>query len=496
MSVECKSNGCVAAPPDSCKVYTPLSLAEAMVNALGDEPNARWLEPSHGRGAFVRAISALPVPKHRITALDLERAESQADLLAQTFRGIDFLHWSHVTPKRFDRIIGNPPYVAISQLPLSLQRSATSVLDLRGHPIRKGANTWYAFVVASFHLLKDGGSVAFVLPSAAEYADYSKDLRDTVGSSFRALEIYRCRRPLFPNVQEGTVVAIARGYKRGPCVFRRREVDDLEQLSKILREGSVSVARACRRSSETSKSKHTTLGDLATVGLGGVTGDARFFLLTEARRLKLKLPRKAMIPVVSRARQLKAGIIDKESWERLRAADERIWLFCPHGSALADTHVRNYLSRNSTKGGCKRSNYKIEVRELWYQTAMPSEPHGFISGMSQHGPWICFNRMPRLSATNTLYVIKFNEDITENMRFGWALSMFTASTRRQMRRLGRRYAAGLRKYEPSALKQIRLMPPQKTGSYRSAYLRAVQALLDGRQHDAQRIAEATLQASP
>ena len=42
------------------------------------------------------------------------------------------------------------------------------------------------------------------------------------------------------------------------------------------------------------------------------------------------------------------------------------------------------------------------VDEPWYHMPMPSRPHGFVTGMSQHGPVICFNRMRGLSATNTL----------------------------------------------------------------------------------------------
>lgn len=137
------------APPKSCKVYTPLSLAQALVNALGDEPTARWLEPAHGHGVFLRALRNIGVPKTRIKAIDLERKTSPEDALARTSRGTDFLKWYRLTLERFDRIVGNPPYVSISRLPLALQKAAASVLDLNGKPIGKGANAWYAFVLVS-----------------------------------------------------------------------------------------------------------------------------------------------------------------------------------------------------------------------------------------------------------------------------------------------------------------------------------------------------------
>ena len=112
--------------------------------------------------------------------------------------------------------------------------------------------------------------------------------------------------------------------------------------------------------------------------------------------------------------------------------------------------------------------------------------------MSQHGPWICFSEMKGLNATNTLYVIKFHDEIDENMRFGWALALLTVAAQRQIRSLGRRYADGLRKYEPSGLKQIRLVTPANDFSYRPSYVLAVEALLKGERQKAHMIAEKAL----
>jgi len=112
--------------------------------------------------------------------------------------------------------------------------------------------------------------------------------------------------------------------------------------------------------------------------------------------------------------------------------------------------------------------------------------------MSQQGPWISFNNMPALNASNTLYVVHFREEIGYNMRFGWALSMLTLEAQKQLRALGRRYADGLKKYEPSGLQQIRLPIPHEGTSYKKPYIRAVRALAMGNKRKAQQIAKATL----
>ena len=59
-------------PPRSCKVYTTANLARAMVAAIGDEVDARWLDPCVGNGAFFQALTDLGVGSARIRAIDLE----------------------------------------------------------------------------------------------------------------------------------------------------------------------------------------------------------------------------------------------------------------------------------------------------------------------------------------------------------------------------------------------------------------------------------------
>src|SRR4051794_9884495 len=58
--------------PPQCKIYTPFPLARAITNAVGDHAGAAWLEPSHGQGAFLRALADMRVPRERIRAIDLD----------------------------------------------------------------------------------------------------------------------------------------------------------------------------------------------------------------------------------------------------------------------------------------------------------------------------------------------------------------------------------------------------------------------------------------
>ncbi|SRR5579884_579118 len=477
-----------ARPPSSCKVYTPQDLAEAIVRALGDAPKANWLEPSHGTGVFVEALADSGVARERIVALDIDVANAPADRLATTIRGIDFLKWANETAKRFDRIVGNPPFISIAQLPGSLQKSAASVPDLNGQAIGKGANLWYAFVLASLRLLRRGGCLAFILPSAAEFADYCAPIRETVAHSFEKLELYRCARPLFDEVQEGTLVVVARNYGAGPGLVSRRFFDTRAGLIRRLTNGSSVNGHKCPNGRTSQGAGETSFGSVAEVGLGGVTGDASFFLMDEHKRTSLKLPIRAMIPVVSKARHLHSALLTDNAWNRLRVSGERIWLFNPSRDLANRPSVKHYLTLKPVEGGCNRRAYKVSIRDPWYRTPMPSVPDAFLSGMSQHGPWLCINETRCVNATNTLYVVSFfSRDRADWYRY--ALALFTSEVRREIRRIGRRYPDGLIKYEPGQLRNIRLPRLRIDADHKRLYIKAAAALLSGDPRLAKQIAD-------
>ncbi len=472
-------------------MYTPSDLAEAIVHALGDEPQASWLEPSHGTGVFVEAIARLGVRKARIVAVDLDPTTSAADSLATTLRGVDFLRWASETERRFDRIVGNPPFISIKRLPPSLQKSAASVIDFNGRPIGRGANVWYSFVLASLRLLKHGGYLAFVLPSAAEFANYSAAIRRALRETFSSLELYRCERPLFENVQEGTLVAVARGYDAPPCMVSRKRFETREGLIQGLSQSGSRNGHKCPSGTARCAASTVTLGTVAEIRLGGVTGDAAYFLMTEERRQALELPSAALTPVVSKAKHLRSAFLPRKDWHDLKSSGERIWLFNPSEQVAKYPKVRNYLNLDASEGGCNREAYKVSIREPWYRTPMPKTSDAFLSGMSGHGPWLCINEMRGLNATNTLYVVTFRSRSRE-IWYMWALALLSSTAQHQIRRIGRRYADGLVKYEPGPLGEIELPKLRTDADHRSLYIRAVDALLAGDPAMAKDIADSVL----
>ncbi len=483
--------------PESCAVSTPSALANAMVRALGHHPLDKWLEPCVGTGVFVRALAQIGVPHYRITAVDLDTTPSQSDSLAHTFRSTEFLSWALNTRGRFDKIVGNPPYVNLDQAHPTIQKAALALNGSNDLSIGLGSNCWVAFIYASLKLLNPNGSLCFVLPAAWDYADYAACMRNSLPEKFRHFEIHRSRKPLFDSVQDGCIVIVARGFTQPNVLTVRFEYDTpAELIANLEQEHALSSIPLTKRSLRSIQATQDTrrLGDVLDVRLGGVTGDASYFLLTETERIKRGLPTNCLRPVLSKARHLIAGELTHREWQQLREQGERIWLFDPPPHTLNYTAIQTYLRLRPSSGGCHRERYKIRNRNPWYRTGLPKRIDGFTSGMTQVGPWICLRDMPRLSATNTLYTVRFREQLSKNQQAAWALSLLTSAAQSQLSATARVYPAGLVKYEPGDLLDLPLIVPGVTKGARACYLRAIEALLTGKVDKCREIADHWIQS--
>lgn len=475
-------------PPRECKVYTPPSLAEAMVSAIHCGRDVEWLDPCVGPGAFIEALRARKVRKDRIVALDLESAAGKFDSFARTVRGVDFFRWLPSTTARFDKIIANPPYVPIERLSRALQKPILSLNEIDSASFRLNSNYWCAFLAGSLRVLKDGGDLAFVLPAAWDYADYAGAVKQRIFDVFRSVEVHRCLKPLFETVSEGCVVLVARGYgarKGQTAYFEYSAPDELIKSLRVRKKQPISCTQNLSAQPEIEDA--VRLGEVFDIRIGCVTGDSQYFLLTEKQRLKHSLPYGAVTPILSKARHLKSAFLRSSDWNRLLTAGERVWLFKPSKRAQKTLAVQQYLELGERV--CDLKRHKLRSREHWWDVPMIEPCDGFLSGMAKAGPWISLRSMQDLSASNTLYVVRLLDRMKQQEKATWALGLLTSYCRQQVAKLGRRYPDGLVKYEPKDLHSLNLPRPRTTNNGRETLEAAVSQLVAGNSHAAIRIAD-------
>ncbi|CAN5476108.1 class I SAM-dependent methyltransferase [soil metagenome] len=468
--------------PEDCKVFTPVALANAMAGVLADGPAMRWLEPCVGKGVFLDALANAGVERNRITAVELDHHDISAKC-GEYHPGTDFLGWSLETNARFDRIIGNPPFLKLHRAHEAVIQAALRVKQPDGRAVPLKSNCWYAFLCACLRLLNPGGGLCLILPAGWEYADYANDLRQRLPRLFERFEIVRGAMPFFPGILDGCIVLIAKGFGHDHNASCRIEFPTLDEVVNYLESPNASpaVRREPNHNSSIAfkNSKLVPFGNIARVRIGAVSGDAPYFLMSETRRVELGISTLYARPVLTRARHLKGPEITDVQWASLREQDERVWLFWPRTRrGIRPKAIVNYLAAGVAKK--VHEGYKTGNREKWFLTPMNPPADGFMSGMTSHGPWLCLNRADDLTATNTLYTVHFHLPLRRREKAAWAIALVCSTTADQHESVGRSYSKGLLKFEPQDVMDLCVPTPvDMTEIAVTVYRDVVRRLLEG-----------------
>ena len=476
------------APPAKGMADTPTLLANAVVKAVDLKEASSWLDPCAGSGQLIQAVLRAGVQPDTVLAVDLQTEIPSLDHLGvESLTGTDFVRWSQQTQRRFDRVVANPPFVRLSELQQALLCPAADT-QIDGAPISGTSNYWVAFLVSGMRLLRPGGSLAYILPAAWEYADYADPVRSLCASSFRELDVHRVSRPMFDSVDDGSVLLVGRGYREqhrpNVRMFRHHTLSDLSKAISLGETSSRAVSSPDGPGTSL-QGDEVPIGEFAQIRIGAVTGDANYFLISESRRLELSLPLTAVRPVLSRSEHIVSSEIDNETWEELLADGKRVWLFYPSDNDLQNPDVQEYLELDPASGGCQRTAGKVRDRNPWYHVPIPPAFDGFVSGMTQTAPWVALNRMSGLTISNTLYGIRFLNSSNIDEQASWCLSMLSSITSRSRAQLAREYPQGLLKLEPGDFAKIMVRRPKTTEDARTLYRQAVNLIKSGCHDQAQ-----------
>ena len=169
--------------------YTPQKLIEYMAKYISGRITPRSiLEPSAGDGRFVPAISIFDCP---ITAVELykEKADALHMHCGEKCEIIcaDFLSYALETEKKYDFIIGNPPYISKKSLPECQRDLSLKLVEHFKLDEALFQNIWVSFILASLKVLSPNGSIFFVLPFEFLQVQYAERLREFLETKFNTI---------------------------------------------------------------------------------------------------------------------------------------------------------------------------------------------------------------------------------------------------------------------------------------------------------------------
>lgn len=459
--------------------YTPVSLAAHIVRLFGCCNRKRILEPSCGDGAFLDALfeNCESMADSAITAVEIEPEE--ASKVSEKYKGKDnvfvdqsdfFSFYERNKKKRYDLIIGNPPYIRYQYL-LPEQRSLLSeIVVSHGMRANKLINAWVGFMVACAELLEDDGIMAFVVPAELLQVGYAQDLRLFLANCFSRITLLTFEKLLFEEAEQEVVVFI--GEKGiGQSLIRIVQCDTVDDLDALDLEAVeyqplshvrekwtkyfLSEKEARLIKSLRSDDRLCRFGDIALINIGITTGDNKFFSMTEEIASEYEL-RDYTLPLVGRSAHALGLFFSEDDWiENLsKGKRSRLLALEPGQSDSLTLKQRGYLELGESQG--VRNGYKCSIRDYWYSVPSVWVPDAFFFRRNNLYPRLILNTCHAVS-TDTMHRVKFNEGVDHELA---VLLYYNSISLAFTEICGRSYGGGVLEVLPTEASDV-MMPNPK-----------------------------------
>lgn len=194
------------------------------------------------------------------------------------------------------------------------------------------------------------------------------------------------------------------------------------------------------------------LGQIATVGIGYVTGANDFFHLRPSQAEQQAIPRELLRPAVRSGRSLTGRAITRSTVEAWYRRDQPVLLLDLSSCNELPVSVRHYL--DSPEGQAARNSYKCRNRSPWYVVPDVTVPEAFLSYMSGEGPALVANHA-RCVGTNSVHVVKLTRSMSvAQVQRAWDSPLSRLSCELEGHPLG----GGMLKVEPGEAARIVLSP--------------------------------------
>ncbi|MGC8488049.1 MAG: N-6 DNA methylase [Clostridia bacterium] len=486
--------------------YTPVEVAEFLATVAVQQASDRVLEPCYGEGVFLEALEAQFRQRFACEG-DLVGVDLDPGLLSRVqlahpgavLHARDFFDIEPGALGSFNAIVGNPPFVRYhrfngSRRTLGLRRTAEA-----GVAVSALTSAWVPFLIHASRHLAPGGRLCMVAPLELLYARYARPLVAYLCQRFRGVRVLRFAEPLFPGLNEGTVLLLADGW--GGCtdevaIMHARRVADVDphRVMGIAAEhvslaewsngaGQPNLLRLSpeiRALYEDVAGQCVSLGDLARITIGYVTGRNDWFHLTADDVQRGGLDADVRLVLRKSADLAHKGLWLDEAARAHLANQGAHWLFDPGKSP--GPAARQRIQAGALMGVSEA--YKCRVRPTWWQ--VPGVvAHDFVLGVfSTGGPRLVVTDLP---ATNSLLV---GDVVDETNARCLAAAAITSLARFSAEVTGHALGGGALKFEPAEARRW-LLPYRD--SVPDTELTTIHRLLAaGRSDEASRLADVWL----
>lgn len=458
--------------------YTPKEICDFLVDWAVSVKNAAVFEPSCGDGQFIQSIVNKYDDTVSITGVELfaEEAKKARKKISSKSKSkvvsSDVFSWylKNRPDKKFDAVIGNPPFIRYQNFPEEHRSVAFKLMAEEGLSPNRLTNSWVPFVVLATKSLKPGGKLALVLPAEILQVTYARDLRKYLSSKYKNIEIITFKKLVSREIQQEIVLILGEREDQESSNISLVELSSFEDLKdvknifsapkhKILNHDNEKWTRFYLSPEELAtvyeieKSKDfTTLGQIADVDVGVVTGNNKFFIVNEQTALDYGI-KADCAQIIGRSNHLIGIRFLKSDYKNISKLGEKTLLFNPGKKpreALSTTSRKyiDYGEKNEANTG-----YKCQIRmPYWWNVPSTLTPDAFMWRQIHNHPKIIANDT-NATSTDTVHRVKIKSGIDPGQL---ACAFINSVTFAFAEIKGRSYGGGVLELEPTEAENLPL----------------------------------------
>ena len=457
--------------------YTPLQIANAMVNLCISENIHTVLEPSCGDGVFLDSLKQLSILEKTdsVDAVEIETDESKkvqnnyanyknVHVLNEDF--FEFYSRMVSTQKQYDLIIGNSPYIRYQYLTEKQRELQSHILTSHGMKANKLINAWVAFLVACVQLLSENGRIAFVIPAEILQVAYAEDLRLFLSEHLAKITVITFEQLVFPDIEQEVVIFIGEkgSEEKGIRIIEMKDLSGFERLD-LLQNGFQKMQHVKEKWTKyftTAKEmeliqtiradkRFAKFSEYGLINVGITTGNNGYFTVSEKTCDEYDLE-DVTLPLIGRSSHAHGIYFTNDDWEKNKASGKRARLVS-FPDIPADDYPEGhkaYIALGEKSG--ENEGYKCSIRDRWYIVPSVWVSDAFFLRRNNVYPKFVLNRCNAVS-TDTMHRMKFNPGVQpEKVLLSYYNSISFAFTEI----CGRSYGGGVLEILPGEMGKIML----------------------------------------
>lgn len=444
------------------QVFTPLGIAEYMVDLVYFEEAKSVLDPAVGDGIFLRCLNRkkrdMKLCAYEIDPDMIELFREKNEFETELYRE-DYLLSDDDT--KYDLIICNPPYNRFQNIP-NRKKYISDFSKKYGIELSGYSNLCTYFLIKSLNELNDNGRCAFIIPYEFLNTGYGVAVKEYLLSSrmLKTVIKFDNNMSLFEDSVTTSCIMVFENKNHDFIEFAC--IDMLEQV--MLRKYAYSVKYGYedvkaeqkwntyfRKDLNSSYNNLVRFDSVARVKRGIATGNNSFFALSKQQTEELGLSDDTCIKCISKSSYIKGTVFTDDDFYMLSENGKKVYLF---DGERAKTDGDNAYIKHGVDTGVNRT-YLNSHRNPWYQIEKKAVAPIWISVFCRNGLKVIRNETnaKNLTTFHGIYTVCDDVDF-QNLFFCY---LITPICRKLLLENKREYGDGLDKFEPNDLNNAMVM---------------------------------------